>query len=128
MENIRLPEDFTDRVMQKIEVRERAAARRARAIALAGGILGGIFLIAAAVIVFRHYGIGLDFLTVEARSVDIHGYVTGFFSRISAVMHQALSVQAGPMVSISLAVFLLALAGLWHDRRRSRHDVSASAK
>ena len=29
MEKIRLPEDFTDRVMQKIEQRERAAARRA---------------------------------------------------------------------------------------------------
>ena len=28
MEKIRLPEDFTDRVMQKIEQRERAAARR----------------------------------------------------------------------------------------------------
>ena len=27
MEKIRLPEDFTDRVMQKIEQRERAAAR-----------------------------------------------------------------------------------------------------
>lgn len=128
MENIRLPEDFTDRVMQKIEVRERTVARRARAIAVAGGILGGVFLIAAAVIVLRHYGIGLDSLTGESRSVDILGYVTGIFSRISTVMHQALAVQAGPMVSVSLAVFLLALAGLWHDLRRGSRDVSAPAK
>ena len=42
MENIRLPEDFTDRVMHRIEARERAAARRTRAAAVAGGILGGV--------------------------------------------------------------------------------------
>ena len=71
MDNIRLPEDFTDRVMQRIEVRERAAARRTR-------------------------------------------------------LHSVLTTPAGPVTGIVLAVFLLALAGLLHDRRSSRHDIRSS--
>ena len=39
MEKIRLPEDFTDRVMQKIEQRERTAARKMRILTVTGGIL-----------------------------------------------------------------------------------------
>ena len=70
MENIRLPEDFTDRVMQRIEVRERAAARRARATAVAGGILGGAFLIAAAVIILRRYNIDLSSFTEGFRRIE----------------------------------------------------------
>ena len=76
MDNIRLPEDFTDRVMQRIEVRERAAARRARAAAVAGGILGGAAVIAAAFIILRRYGIDLSLLI---------GPVSDFLSRISAL-------------------------------------------
>ena len=71
MENIRLPEDFTDRVMQRIEVRERAAVRRASAAAVAGGILGGAFLIAAAVIILRHYNIDLSSFTEGFSRIDI---------------------------------------------------------
>ena len=114
MENIRLPEDFTDRVMQRIEVRERAAARRARAAAVGGGILGGAAVIAAAVIILRRYGIDLSLLI---------GPVSDFLSRLSALL-----TPAGPVTGIVLAVFLLALAGLLHDRRSSRHDISARVK
>ena len=72
MENIRLPEDFTDKVMQRIEVRERAAARRTRAAAVAGGILGGAFLIAAAVIILRRYNIDLSLLIGPASDFIDH--------------------------------------------------------
>lgn len=111
MKNIRLPEDFTDRVMQRIEVRERAAARRARAAAVGGGILGGAFLIAAAVIILRRYNIDLSLLI---------GPASDFLSRLSGLLHSVLTTPAGPVTGIVLAVFLLALAGLLHDRRSSR--------
>ena len=117
MENIRLPEDFTDRVMHRIEARERAAARRTRAAAVAGGILGGVFLIAATIIILRRYGIDLSLLI---------GPVSDFLSRLSVLLHSALTTPAGPVTGIVLAVFLLALAGLLHDRRRSRHDIRSS--
>ncbi len=119
MDNIRLPEDFTDRVMQRIEVRERAAARRTRAAAVAGGILGGAFLIAAAVIILRRYGIDLSLLI---------GPASDFLSRLSGLLHSVLTTPAGPVTGIVLAVFLLALAGLLHDRRSSHHDISARVK
>ena len=80
MENIRLPEDFTDRVMHRIEARERAAARRTRAAAVAGGILGGVFLIAATIIILRRYGIDLSLLI---------GPVSDFLSRLSVLLHSA---------------------------------------
>ena len=80
MENIRLPEDFTDRVMQRIEARERAAARRTRAAAVAGGILGGAFLIAAAVIILRRYNIDLSSFTEGFRRIDILGPASDFLS------------------------------------------------
>ena len=95
MENIRLPEDFTDRVMHRIEVRERAAARRTRAAAVAGGIPGGAAVIPPAVL---------------------------------TLLHSVLTTPTGPVPGIVLAVFLLALAGLLHDRRSSRHDISARVK
>ena len=95
MENIRLPEDFTDRVMQRIEVRERAAVRRARAAAVTGGILGGAAVIAAAVIILRRYGIDLSLLI---------GTVSDFLSRLSALLHSALTIPAGPVTGIALAV------------------------
>ena len=117
MDNIRLPEDFTDRVMQRIEVREMAAARRTRAAAVVGGILGGAFLIAAAVIILRRYNIDLSLLI---------GPASDFISRLSGLLHSVLTTPAGPVTGIILAVFLLALAGLLHDRRSSRHDIRSS--
>ena len=48
MEKIRLPEDFTERVMQKIEQRERTAARKMRILTVTGGILATLFLTTAA--------------------------------------------------------------------------------
>ena len=128
MENIRLPEDFTDRVMQRIEVRERAAARRARAAAVAGGILGGAAVIAAAVIILRHYNIDLSSFTEGFSRIDILDPVSDFLSRLYGLLHSALTTPAGPVTGIVLAVFLLALAGLLHDRRSSRHDISAPVK
>ena len=126
MENIRLPEDFTDRVMHRIEVRERAAARRTRTAAVAGGILGGAFLIATAVIILRHYNIDLSSFTEGFRRIGILDPVSDFLSRLSALLHSALTTPAGPVTGIVLAVFLLALAGLLHDRRSSRHDIRSS--
>lgn len=128
MENIRLPEDFTDQVMRKIEVRERARTRRTRAIAVAGGILGGTLLSAAVALLISHHGMALTLPAGAARSHDIAGFITGFFSNISAALHGALAIPAGPVVSAGLAVLLLAMAGLWHDRRHSRHDLSTSAE
>ena len=128
MENIRLPEDFTDRVMQRIEVRERAAARRTRAAAVAGGILGGAFLIAAAVIILRRYNIDLSSFTEGFRRIDILGPASDFLSRLSGLLHSVLTTPTGPVTGIVLAVFILALAGLLHDRRSSRHDISARVK
>ena len=121
MENIRLPEDFTDRVMHRIEVRERAAARRTRAAAVAGGILGGAVIIAAAVIILRRYNIDLSSFTEGFRRIDILGPASDFLSRLSGLLHSVLTTPAGPVTGIVLAVFLLALAGLLHDRR-SNHD------
>ena len=126
MGNIRLPEDFTDRVMHRIEARERAAARRTRAAAVAGGILGGVFLIAATIIILRHYNIDLSSFTEGFRRINILGPVSDFLSRLSAILHSALTTPAGPVTGIALAVFLLALAGLLHDRRSSRHDIRSS--
>ena len=125
MDNIRLPEDFTDRVMQRIEVRERAAARRTRAAAVAGGILGGAAVIAAAVIILRRYNIDLSSFTEGFRRIDILGPVSDFLSRLSALLHSVLTTPAGPVTGIVLADFLLAPAGLLHDHRRSRHHTSA---
>lgn len=122
MENIRLPENFTDQVMRKIDERERARARRARAITVAGGIFGGILISAAVLIAFRHYGTALISPDGAARFSDILSHITGLFSTIITAVHRALAIPAGPIVSISLAVFLLALAGLWHDRHCRRHD------
>lgn len=126
MENIRLPEDFTDRVMHRIEVRERTAARRTRAAAVAGGILGGAAVIAAAVIILRRYSIDFSSFTEGFRRIDILGPASYFISRLSALLHSALTTPAGPVTGIVLAVFLIALAGLLHDRRSSRHDIRSS--
>lgn len=128
MENIRLPEDFTDRVMHRIEVRERAAARRTRTAAVAGGILGGAFLIAAAVIILRHYNIDLSSFTEGFRRIDILDPVSDFLSRLYGLLHSVLTSPDGPVTGIVLTVFLLALAGLLHDRHSSRHDISAPVK
>lgn len=97
MENIRLPEDFTDQVMRKIEVRERARTRRTRAIAVAGGILGGTLLSAAVALLISHYGMALTLPAGAARSHDIAGFITGFFSNISAALHGALAIPAVPL-------------------------------
>lgn len=126
MENIRLPEDFTDRVMHRIEVRERAAARRTRTAAGAGGILGGAAVIAAAVILLRHYNIDLSSFTEGFRRIDILAPVSDFLSRLYGLLHSVLTSPDGPVTGTVIAVFLLALAGLLHDHRSSRHDIRSS--
>lgn len=128
MDNIRLPEDFTDRVMQKIEQRERAAARRTRIITVSGSILGGIFLIAASAILLRHFNTGLNLPTGEDIRTGILGSVSDFMSKLSYTMREAITALANPLLCIVLAVFILACAGLWHDHHRYRQDLTTSTK
>ena len=117
MEKIRLPENFTDRVMQKIEQRERAAARRTRIITVCGSILGAVFVIAAAVAVLDYFNISLNSLTIDLPRLDIPGAVSGFISSVSDIMRKVITTPSSPLLGIVLAVFTLAFAGLWHDRR-----------
>lgn len=128
MEKIRLPDDFTDRVMQKIEQRERAAARRTRIITVSGSILGAVFVIAAAVAVLDYFNISLNSLTIDLPRLDIPGAVSGFISGISSLMREAITTLANPLLCIVLAVFILACAGLWHDHHRYRQDLTTSTK
>lgn len=127
MEKIRLPEDFTDRVMQKIEQRERAAARRNRVLAVTGSILGAMFVIAAAVAVLDYFNISLNSLTIDIPRLDIPGAVSGFISSVSDIMRKVITTPSSPLLGIVLAVFTLAFAGLWHDRRH-RQDITTSVK
>lgn len=127
MEKIRLPEDFTDRVMQKIEQRERAAARRTRIITICGSILGAVFVIAAAVAVLDYFNISLNSLTIDLPRLDIPGAVSGFISSVSDIMRKVITTPSSPLLGIVLAVFTLAFAGLWHDRRH-RQDITTSVK
>ena len=127
MEKIRLPEDFTDRVMQKIEQRERAAARRTRIITVCGSILGAVFVIAAAVAVLDYFNINLNSLTIDLPRLDIPGAVSGFISSVSDIMRKVITTPSSPLLGIVLAVFTLAFAGLWHDRRH-RQDITTSVK
>lgn len=127
MEKIRLPEDFTDRVMQKIEQRERAAARRTRIITVCGSILGAVFVIAAAVAVLDYFNISLNSLTIDLPRFDIPGAVSGFISSVSDIMRKVITTPSSPLLGIVLAVFTLAFAGLWHDRRH-RQDITTSVK
>ncbi|HIR96152.1 MAG TPA: hypothetical protein IAC05_09005 [Candidatus Coprenecus stercorigallinarum] len=127
MEKIRLPEDFTDRVMQKIEQRERAAARRTRIITVCGSILGAVFVIAAAVAVLDYFNISLNSLTIDLPRLDIPGAVSGFISSASDIMRKVITTPSSPLLGIVLAVFTLAFAGLWHDRRH-RQDITTSVK
>lgn len=127
MEKIRLPEDFTDRVMQKIEQRERAAARRNRVLAVTGSILGAMFVIAAAVAVLDYFNISLNSLTIDLPRLDIPGAVSGFISSVSDIMRKVITTPSSPLLGIVLAVFTLAFAGLWHDRRH-RQDITTSVK
>lgn len=127
MEKIRLPEDFTDRVMQKIEQRERAAARRSRVLAVTGSILGAMFVIAAAVAVLDYFNISLNSLTIDLPRLDIPGAVSGFISSVSNIMRKVITTPSSPLLGIVLAVFTLAFAGLWHDRRH-RQDITTSVK
>lgn len=127
MENIRLPEDFTDRVMQKIEQREMAAARRTRIITVCGSILGAVFVIAAAVAVLDYFNISLNSLTIDLPRLDIPGAVSGFISSVSDIMRKVITTPSSPLLGIVLAVFTLAFAGLWHDRRH-RQDITTSVK
>ena len=119
MEKIRLPEDFTDRVMQKIEQRERAAARRTRIITVCGSILGAVFVIAAAVVLLDYFNISLSTMTGDLHKFDITGTLSGFISGISSLMREVLSAPANPLFGIVFAVFIIACTGLWHDRRNS---------
>lgn len=127
MENIRLPEDFTDRVMQKIEQREMATARRTRIITVCGSILGAVFVIAAAVAVLDYFNISLNSLTIDIPRLDIPGAVSGFISSVSDIMRKVITTPSSPLLGIVLAVFTLAFAGLWHDRRH-RQDITTSVK
>lgn len=127
MEKIRLPEDFTDRVMQKIEQRERAAARRTRIITVCGSILGAVFVIVAAVAVLDYFNISLNSLTIDLPRLDIPGAVSGFISSVSDIMRKVITTPSSPLLGIVLAVFTLAFAGLWHDRRH-RQDITTSVK
>lgn len=127
MENIRLPEDFTDRVMQKIEQRERTAARRTRIITVCGSILGAVFVIAAAVAVLDYFNISPISLTIDLPRLDIPGAVSGFISSVSDIMRKVITTPSSPLLGIVLAVFTLAFAGLWHDRRH-RQDITTSVK
>ncbi len=127
MEKIRLPEDFTDRVMQKIEQRERAAARRTRIITVCGSILGAVFVIAAAVAALDYFNISLNSLTIDLPRLDIPGAVSGFISSVSDIMRKVITTPSSPLLGIVLAVFTLAFAGLWHDRRHSQ-DITTSVK
>ena len=127
MDNIRLPEDFTDRVMQKIEQRERAAARRTRIITVCGSILGAVFVIAAAVAVLDYFNISLNSLTIDLPRLDIPGAISGFISSVSDIMRKVITTPSSPLLGIVLAVFTLAFAGLWHDRRH-RQDITTSVK
>lgn len=127
MEKIRLPEDFTDRVMQKIEQRERAAARRTRIITVCGSILGAVFVIAAAVAVLDYFNISLNSLTIDLPRLDIPGAVSDFISSVSDIMRKVITTPSSPLLGIVLAVFTLAFAGLWHDRRH-RQDITTSVK
>lgn len=127
MEKIRLPEDFTDRVMQKIEQRERAAARRTRIITVCGSILGAVFVIAAAVAVLDYFNISLNSLTIDLPRLDIPGAVSGFISSVSDIMRKVITTPSSPLLGIVLAVFTLAFAGLWHDRRHSQ-NITTSVK
>ena len=127
MEKIRLPEDFTDRVMQKIKQRERAAARRTRIITVCGSILGAVFVIAAAVAVLDYFNISLNSLTIDLPRLDIPGAVSGFISSVSDIMRKVITTPSSPLLGIVLAVFTLAFAGLWHDRRH-RQDITTSVK
>lgn len=127
MEKLRLPENFTDRVMQKIEQRERAAARRTRIITVCGSILGAVFVIAAAVAVLDYFNISLNSLTIDLPRLDIPGAVSGFISSVSDIMRKVITTPSSPLLGIVLAVFTLAFAGLWHDRRHSQ-DITTSVK
>lgn len=127
MEKIRLPKDFTDRVMQKIEQRERAAARRTRIITVCGSIFGAVFVIAAAVAVLDYFNISLNSLTIDLPRLDIPGAVSGFISSVSDIMRKVITTPSSPLLGIVLAVFTLAFAGLWHDRRHSQ-DITTSVK
>ncbi len=119
MEKIRLPEDFTDRVMQKIEQRERTAARKMRILTVTGGILATLFLTTAAAAVLDYFNISLSTMTGDLHKFDITGTVSGFISGISSLMREVLSAPANPLFGIVFAVFIIACAGLWHDHRNS---------
>ena len=105
MEKIRLPEDFTERVMQKIEQRERTAARKMRILTVTGGL--------------DYFNISLSTMTGDLHKFDITGTLSGFISGISSLMREVLSAPANPLFGIVFAVFIIACAGLWHDRRNS---------
>ncbi len=119
MEKIRLPEDFTDRVMQKIEQRERTAARKMRILTVTGGILATLFLTTAAAAVLDYFNISISTMTGDLHKFDITGTVSGFISGISSLMREVLSAPANPLFGIVFAVFIIACAGLWHDHRNS---------
>ena len=105
MENIRLPKNFTDKVMRRIEKKEKAAAVRTRVLTLVGCILGGAAVIAAGIMALRHY------------KIDILSPVSAFLSEISGNI----------AVHIIIAVFILACISLLYDRHRSRHTLGLSS-
>ena len=58
---------------------------------------------------------------------SIPGAVSGFISSVSDIMRKVITTPSSPLLGIVLAVFTLAFAGLWHDRRH-RQDITTSVK
>ena len=86
-----------------------------------------MFVIAAAVAVLDYFNISLNSLTIDLPRLDIPGAVSGFISSVSDIMRKVITTPSSPLLGIVLAVFTLAFAGLWHDRRHSQ-DITTSVK
>lgn len=108
MENIRLPEDFTDRVMRRIEHEEKIRAGRQNILSTAGYISGGAAAIAIAILVLHHY------------RIDILAPISSLLSDIPAFLSSFQSISGSLGASIFLAIFALACISLMHDHRQKR--------
>lgn len=120
MDNIRLPEDFTDRVMQKIEQREQELVRRKRTLAAIGWSIGTVSIITAAVVTLHYSGIRLN---LPAWNILLAGINSWLEKAIWGTVNNVLTLLSGinpSLTGITIAVFILACAGLYHDYRHSR--------
>ncbi len=120
MDNIRLPEDFTDRVMQKIEQREQELVRRKRTLAAIGWSIGTVSIITAAVVTLHYSGIRLN---LPAWNILLAGINSWLEKAIWGTVNNVLTLLSGinpSLTGITIAVFILTCAGLYHDYRHSR--------